>query len=395
MRLFYLIAVIFLLSLNLRPSITSVGPLLDIIQTDLGMSGVTASLITTLPVFCMGLFALFSITLSQRFGLERSLLVAIVMIFAATAYRVLVLDSVSLLVTALISGIGIGIAGPLLSGFIKKYFPGKPGAASIYSVSLVIGAAIASSLSIPLFTALGQSWQYSLCVWALLVVLAAAALLPLAKQKAGKSAAPVPKLRIKSGRMIASMLFFGCMSSMFYMITAWLAPLVQAAGMSHAQSGLVLTLFTIIQIPVSFLIPVIVSRTGNRNRWLFTCALAELVGIALLLVHASPWLATVFLGIGAGGLFPLALLIPIEEADSAQEATSWSAVMQFGGYMLGSLGPVLIGLAVDLFGDFTFALVAMLVIIGCLLLAISKLGPRQKEKHQAAPHAAGREEAVR
>lgn len=179
--------------------------------------------------------------------------------------------------------------------------------------------------------------------------------------------------------MIASMLFFGCMSSMFYMITAWLAPLVQAAGMSHAQSGLVLTLFTIIQIPVSFLIPVIVSRTGNRNRWLFTCALAELVGIALLLVQASPWLATVFLGIGAGGLFPLALLIPIEEADSAQEATSWSAVMQFGGYMLGSLGPVLIGLAVDLFGDFTFALVAMLVIIGCLLLAISKLGPRQKE----------------
>ncbi|MED2256430.1 MFS transporter [Brevibacillus parabrevis] len=378
MKFFYLGFVVFFLSLNLRPSITSVGPLLDIIQKDLGMSGVTASLITTLPVLCMGLFALLSITLSQRFGLERALFVSMVMIFAATAFRAAVNDSVSLLATALISGIGIGIAGPLLSGFIKKHFPGRPGATSIYSVSLVIGAAVASSLSIPIFEGLHQSWQYALCVWAGLAVIAAGLLLPLTKEKAAKSELTRPSLRVKNGRMGSSMVFFGCMSSMFYMITAWLAPLVQSAGISHEQSGLVLTLFTIIQIPISFFVPVIVSRTGKRNLWLVICALSELIGVALLLAHLSPWLATVFLGIGAGGLFPLALLIPIQEAESATEATSWSAAMQCGGYMLGCLGPMLIGLTVDVFGNFTVGLIVMLFIIGCLLWSISRLGGRKQ-----------------
>ncbi|MDF2658422.1 MAG: major facilitator superfamily transporter, partial [Paenibacillus sp.] len=57
MRTFYLLAAIFLAALNLRPVITSVAPLLQTIQANTGMSGVAASLLTTLPVLCMGVFA--------------------------------------------------------------------------------------------------------------------------------------------------------------------------------------------------------------------------------------------------------------------------------------------------------------------------------------------------
>ena len=40
-------------------------------------------------------------------------------------------------------------------------------------------------------------------------------------------------------------------------------------------------------------------------------------------------------------------------------------MMQFGGYLLGALGPAFIGLTVDIFDNFVPALVGLLIIIMC------------------------------
>ncbi|MFE6168944.1 CynX/NimT family MFS transporter [Viridibacillus arvi] len=382
MRFVHLILITFFVSINLRPSITSVGPLLDIIQRDLGMSGVTASLITALPVFFMGLFAVLAIKLNKRLGMERSLVIAMLLIFIATFLRMFVHNSFLLFVTALISGIGIGIAGPLITGFIKKYFPENPGLMGIYSVSMVIGAAVASSFSVPLYQRFNESWQYSLSFWSLVAVPAVLLLLPLLKNtEKSKSPLAISSLFVRNKRVTVFMLFFGCMAAIFYSITAWLAPIVQSIGFSYSQSGMILTLFTVIQIPVSFLIPMLVSKTGNRRMWLLFCSISELLGIVLLLLHFSPWVATVFLGIGAGGLFPLALLLPIQESKNIEETISWSAMMQFGGYLLGALGPAFIGLTVDVFGNFAPALLVLVIIIGMMLLTIIKIGGKVDYTH--------------
>ncbi|MGE8207854.1 CynX/NimT family MFS transporter [Heyndrickxia sp. NPDC080065] len=382
MRFIYLILVIFFLSLNLRPSITSVGPLLDVIQTDLGMNGVAASLITSLPVFCMGLFAIFSIRLNNRLGIEKSLLLAMVLIFIATLSRGFLMNSWLLIATSLFTGIGIGIAGPLISGFIKKYFPGKLSVTSVYSVSMVIGASIATSFTIPLFNLLNESWQIALSVWSILALIAALLVLPLLiTEKAKNVMTTTSSLRITNKRVYLFMLFFGCMAAIFYSITAWLAPFVQSMGMSHTQSGLILTLFTIIQIPVSFSIPLLVAKTRSRKMWLLICSFSELIGLVLLMGHFSPWIATIFLGIGAGGLFPLALLIPIEEANSIEEVTSWSAQMQFGGFILGAIGPLLFGFTLDVFNSFTPALIVILMTI--ILMIVIILNMETKTKHDS------------
>lgn len=47
----------------------------------------------------------------------------------------------------------------------------------------------------------------------------------------------------------------------------------------------------------------------------------------------------VFIGMGAGGLFPLAIMLPIVETRTADEASSLSALNQGGGYVLAALGP--------------------------------------------------------
>ena len=382
MRFVYLVMIIFFVSLNLRPSITSVGPLLDIIQTDLGMSGVTASLLTALPVFCMGLFSILAIKLNKRLGMEKSLLIAMTLIFVATFLRMFIHNSFLLFATALFSGIGIGIAGPLITGFIKKYFPNNHGLMGVYSVSMVIGAAVASSLSVPTYQRMNESWQHALGFWSILAVPAFLLLIPLLN-KAEKSTdtLPISALFVKNKRVTLFMLFFGCMAAIFYSLTAWLAPIVQSMGFSYSQSGLILTLFTVIQIPISFLIPILVSKTGNRKVWLLVCSFSEIIGILILLLNYSPWIATVFLGIGAGGLFPLALLLPIQEAKNIEETVSWSAMMQFGGYLLGALGPAFIGLTIDVFDNFVPALGGLLIILCVMLFTILKIGNNEQSIH--------------
>ncbi|MFJ7933258.1 hypothetical protein [Sporosarcina sp. NPDC096371] len=129
---------------------------------------------------------------------------------------------------------------------------------------MVIGAAIASRFSVPLYQKFNESWQSSLSFWSLLAVPAILLLLPLLKNsEKSKSPLSISSLVNKNKRVALFMLFFGCMAAIFYSITAWLAPIVQATGFSYAQSGMILTLFTVIQIPVSFFIPILVSKTGN------------------------------------------------------------------------------------------------------------------------------------
>jgi len=381
MQAFYLILVVFFLSLNLRPAITSVGPLLDVIQTDLGMSGVTASLLTTLPVFCMGVFALVSIKLSNKLGTEKSLMVAMFLIFLATVSRVFLNSSWLLIVTALVSGIGIGIAGPLISGFIKKYFPDKLSITSVYSVAMVIGASFATSFSIPFFHAFQESWQWSLSIWSVFAFIALVLLAPLlaSRNKEAKTMS-LPSLKVQNKRVYLFTVLFGFVATIFYSITAWLAPYVQSMGMSGSQSGLVLTLFTAVQIPFSFLLPLLVSRTGKRKQWLLICILAEFVGVFFLIAVFAPWVAAVCLGFGAGGLFPLALLIPIDEASNINEATSWSAQMQFGGFIVASMGPFIFGLALDMFNSFVPAFLLIMVILCVMTFTVIKLEKKQNKE---------------
>ncbi|MCR8658643.1 MFS transporter [Paenibacillus endoradicis] len=363
MKKYYLLLAIFVAALNLRPIITSVAPLLGTMQSSLGMNGLTASLLTTLPVLCMGIFAPIATIMRDRWGLERTIFIALALITGATALRG-VMGSISILViTALIGGIGISLAGPLLSACIKKYFPKNPGLVSVYSVSLTVGAAIASALSIPIYNRNHQSLTLTLSCWAIIGVVALLIWIRLIGNTEKTVGSVNSKLPIRNKRAILLTLFFGCMASMFYSMTAWISPIAQSFGYSKASSALLLTVFTIVQIPISIIVPGLVSRFGKRRFFLVICSLFEFVGVVMLLLHLPMMPAIICLGIGAGGLFPLALMLPIVETKTAQEAGAWSAMSQCGGYIIGAMGPLLIGVIYDNSGSFTPALIVMLVII--------------------------------
>ncbi|MBD2865656.1 MFS transporter [Paenibacillus oceani] len=364
MRTFYLLAAIFLAALNLRPVITSVAPLLQTIQANTGMSGVAASLLTTLPVLCMGVFAVVATTIRDRIGLERTFFLALALVTAATVLRGLIGSETLLILTAVVAGIGISLAGPLLSGFIKKYFPNHPGIVSVYSASMTVGAAMASGLSIPVYARTGNNLPLTLACWAVLGVLALLIWAGLIRKR-NENGLPASRSRlpIRSKRAWMLTFFFGLMASMFYSLTAWISPIAQSLGYSKTNAALLLTVFTLVQIPVSVIVPSLVARSGKRRLFLILCSTCELIGILLLLSGLPLSVAVVCLGLGAGGLFPLALMLPIVETDTAEEAGSWSAMSQCGGYVIGSAGPFAIGLLHDAYNSFLPAFLMMLAVI--------------------------------
>ncbi len=63
--------VIVLLALNLRPAMAGLGPLLDLVERSTGMGSLGAGMLTTLPVFLMGLGA-FAARHLRRFPGERN-----------------------------------------------------------------------------------------------------------------------------------------------------------------------------------------------------------------------------------------------------------------------------------------------------------------------------------
>ncbi|BDC58174.1 MFS transporter [Bacillus altitudinis] len=362
-KIFYL-AALFLAALNLRPIITSVASMMSMIQSDLGVSALTASLLTTLPVLCMGVFAPVATKLSRRFGLERTLFFSIFLITIATGLRGTSQTVTILLVTAFAGGVGISFAGPLLSSFIKKYFPKSPGIVSVYSISMTVGAALASGLTIPIYLRSEHNLPLALSCWAVLGVIALILWLGLARQNQQADHADVPlRLPLRNKKAIQFTLFFGFMSSMFYSLTAWISPIALDFGNSPQYAAMLLTIFTLIQIPVALLVPAIVNRLGKPKLFLILCSLSELIGLIFLLLPMPILPAVIFLGIGAGGLFPLALMLPIIETRTPEEAGTWSAMSQMGGYIMGGFGPFLIGLIFDISGHFQAAIVAMLAIV--------------------------------
>ncbi len=76
-----------LIAANLRPVFSSVSVLLPEIIEATGMSSIAAGVLTTLPVVCLGLFAPFAPRLAQRFGAERVLLFALLVLTVGTALR--------------------------------------------------------------------------------------------------------------------------------------------------------------------------------------------------------------------------------------------------------------------------------------------------------------------
>ena len=117
---------VMLVAANLRPVVVSVAPLIDEITRDEGFSSATAGLLTTLPVLFFGLSAPVAPRLAARFGIERTIFGALLLLTVGTLMR-LIPGAPMLFIGSAVVGAAIGICNVVLPALIKRDFAHRSG----------------------------------------------------------------------------------------------------------------------------------------------------------------------------------------------------------------------------------------------------------------------------
>lgn len=372
-----------LVALNMRTPITSISPVLEAIRHDLGSSRSAVGLLTTIPVFCMGLFAPFAGAFGARHGIERAVSAALVLIALATAAR-LFAELPLLLITSMLAGCGIAVTAPLLGAFIKQRFPDNTVLISgIYSLALAASAGLSAGLTAPVRIWAEGSWRVALASWSLLALLALLVWQVIVRQAPNRDARdtsdppPMPWREVRAWLLV---LMFGLQSQIFYCVMTWLAPTYIDLGWSEARAGLLLSVMMAAQVSSMLFISAAANRRLDRRPWLYFSTLmtfAGLLGFAVAPLLA-PYLWDVLFGVGAAGLFALSTALPLDYGDNPAAAGAWTAMMLFGGYLISATGPFLGGVIRDYTGSYAAVMISLTVIAALLLPLCYCLGPPRR-----------------
>ncbi len=346
--------VLFLISINLRPALTSIAPVLERIVEDLSISRVSAGLIITIPVLLMGLLAPLAPVLARRWNQELVLTGTMALLVIAFCIRYFSRHSFTLLlISSLIAGSAIAIAGPLISGFIKQHFAKKTSLAiALYSISISFGAALAVALTSPIVEASNSHWEVGLAAWgvpALVALLVMLVLLPKSTPQQ-QSISNHQKLPLHSFRAWMITLLFAAQAGIFYALSTWLVAHYELIGFDSIKAGFFASVFMGSGVIGALVIPLIAARVSDRRK-LMVCVTSITTLLLISITWQPQWqpiMVLSLLGISTSGTFCLALALPVLESDSPQEASQLSSMMSLFGYILGGVTPSLIGIGRDI-----------------------------------------------
>jgi MFS transporter, CP family, cyanate transporter len=363
----YSVLAFFVLAANLRPALTSVGPLLEMIRSGLGLSGTAAGLLPTLPLLVFAAFSPFG-ALGRIFGIERTLAGCLVLIVAGIILRSQ--GSVAALFGGtVVFAIGVGIANVLMPSLIKRDFPHRVGSmTTAYVMVMTLTGAVATGLSVPLAGHAAGGWRFSLAVWSAFAVLALVCWLPQIR----KTDAPIAARTLhgsatepiwRSAVAWQVTIFMGLQFLIFY-VTISLVPLFLVEhGHSAAAAGWLLTLYQVTSFAVGVIAPALM-RSGRDQRALAVAA-SLVTALSVVGLLGAPRLAGLWLfvcGASFGITFILAFALIGMRTNDHQRAASLSTMSQATAYLIAAAGPVAFGWLHDHASGWTLPMLSLLAI---------------------------------
>ncbi|ATL81995.1 integral membrane transporter [Streptomyces malaysiensis subsp. malaysiensis] len=387
-----------LAALNLRPAVTTLGPLLEEVRDGLGMSGTVAGVLTSVPPACFALFGFTAPRLARRWGPGAVVCAGLAAIAAGLLLRPFAGGTVVFLAASALALAGIAVSNVLMPVIVKRWFPDRVGAMTgLYSMGLSLGTAVAAAVTVPMTDALGGSWRAGLGVWALLAAVALVPWLFLARDRtsgaesgpeangpgangpvasasdaggsetgggtgtrtgtdtdtgapaavAETAAAPAdgPAIRIARSPLAWAMaVFFGFQATAAYISMGWMPQIFRDAGVSASTSGLLLAVMMAMGVPLAFVLPRIAARLRHQGVLVVILGVLGLIGYGGLWLAPAEgaWLWALLLGV-ANCAFPLALTMIGMRTRTHAGVVRLSAFAQSVGYLLSIPGPLLVG----------------------------------------------------
>lgn len=275
--------------------------------------------------------------------------------------------------TALV-GTGIAVANVVLPAVVRERFPLRiPALSSLNVIVMNLGAALGSSVALPLARDAGLGWRGSLAIWAapalvaiIVWTLAAKAVLrdDHGNQRVRTPPTGMDRVARRPPTWFLAVLF-GSQSAGIYTLLTWLATVLRSHGIDPATAGLMVGLISALGIVGALGVGPLVQR-GHLPVTFGVMVVAYTLGLALIAVNAPlAILGTVLCGVAQGACFSMVLTLISRQADPA-DVPATSALVQGVGYVVACLAPFAVGALVDTSGSWW---VPMLLVAGLMALS--------------------------
>ncbi|KRE63222.1 MFS transporter [Arthrobacter sp. Soil736] len=362
-----------LVSVNLRPAITTVAGVMGQLEGGFRLDPHLLPLLGALPVLAFGVSAPCGPWLARRLGTGPAVALALLVLAVALVGRVLVPGL--LLPGTFLAGASIMTASVLVPQIVKAN-RGTGWWTGLCTMGFGLGAAMGAGLVQPLQHSLGGSLAWALAVWAIPALLAAVLIRGAGIRGAGIRGAGVRGARGRPPQAAGSVTgvsptdiateagvrlpavplwkqrtawavtaFFGLQALLYFAITSWLAVFLVSKGVTAEAAAGLLAWFSIAGLPASLLAPVLAGRASVLKY--MAPGLGLLVAAAMLGVLAAP-AELQFVTVGALGVvqsagFGLGMALMVIRSAGPQSAGRLSAMSQGLGFALASLGPLAAG----------------------------------------------------
>ncbi len=369
-----------LVALGLRDSATAVSPILQSISHDVPFTPVDIGLLGMLAPLTFAVVGALTPFAAKRLGLEWSILIASLLIAGGQLARAFGNQTGGFLFWTFVTMAGTGAANVLLPPLVKKFFPDKIATMStIYLFIAVVGSVIPAYLAAPLMHA--TDWRTSVASWS---AIAFVALIPwvalLARERGNATAyvapsdANVTRKVWRSSTAWGMSISFGIAAFNCYIMWSWLPILLQEhAGLSQSDSGLMLAAYSAVALFTSLFGPGIIARLTSMAPVLIGGMAVTIAGA--LGLWFAPTVAPLLWSILSGGvviMFTVGLVLINLRTSSPAGAVAVSGMVQGVGYLVGALGPLIVGIIHSNVHDWTweFILIIASALVGIFPLVV-------------------------
>ncbi|MEB6343122.1 CynX/NimT family MFS transporter [Mammaliicoccus sciuri] len=366
---------ILLIGASLRAPITSVGIALPSIKETLNLSNTSVSLITIIPLLSFAVISLFAAKISHKFGLERTVFGALILICIGIALRAI--TGVSwLYVGTILIGVGIAFGNVLTPGIIKMNFPLRIGIMTgYYTVVMNIFGSASSYVTAPLV----KHFNYNIAISLIGIVTFIGIIIwsfQLNKHETVNSSQTTTNINVwKSPLSWQITLLMGGQSMIFYSLINWLPEFLLSHGTPINEAGIYLSILQLAIIPLTFITPIFAEKMKNQVLITFVTGLLFVLGILTLMLQPNwAFLGIILIGIASGLAFGLVNTFFGLRTENGLTAAKLSGMSQSVGYLFAAIGPLLFGILHDATNSWNTSFGILLVTSIIIMIIGSRAG---------------------
>ncbi|NLA66424.1 MAG: MFS transporter [Leucobacter sp.] len=371
-----------LVALNLRVTITGVGPLLDEIASDQGVSPAALGLLAAVPLMVWAVVSPLAQSIADRIGLDAAVGWALVLLMAATVWRSLPGAPANLWLGTVLLGIALAITNVLLPATIKRDFTNKiPLMMGLYSALIGVSGAAGAAMVAPIAHQVQNDgsmlgWRWALLATGITLPLALLAwVLATFKGRRGDQTArtdtstdPTSIPTQGAARRVwrdsvawQIALHMGSQSATFYIYATWLAPIDVSRGVDPITAGFSVTIFHIFGMLGSLLGPLL-SRGAMRRLLPIMLPVISFIGFWGFVFGPDikvAWL--VACGLSSGAALTVSMTLIGQRSATTEIAGATSGMVQSIGYLIAGVGPLVFGWFFEISGGWLLPLFAAAV----------------------------------